>query len=510
MIEDFRRRQDDEDVVTDVCIIGAGAAGITIASALAGSDLRCCVLESGGIDFEADIQSLADVEQSGVNDGRACRLRYFGGSTNHWGGWCAPLNPVDFEARPWVPHSGWPIDSGELDSYYAAAQAICGLGPFGYAIDDLSGDSREFRKFHSAKVTTRFYHFSSPPTRFGTAYATALRNAGNVRVLLNANVTHLEANDDASAVEAARVRTLDGATGRVQARHFVVACGAIENARLLMLSNATEKQGLGNGNGLVGRYFMQHPHVPCASVLTTDRAQAARLFEIFQKGSFNVRASIGPSAAQQRKNQILNCSATVDDTPDPATGYGALRHIWRDIRRGDWPSELGEKLRAVISDLDSMTSGPKWMTLYMRSEQAPNPDSRVALGETSDRLGLRKAAVNWQLADVDKRTVLVASRLIGEEFARSGIGRVRLPDWLTAADASWPRELWGGCHHMGTTRMSDSPKTGVVDRNCRMQTVRNAFIAGSSVFPTCGYANPTLTIVALAVRLADHLKTLYR
>jgi hypothetical protein len=245
-------------------------------------------------------------------------------------------------------------------------------------------------------------------------------------------------------------------------------------------------------------------------VATADRAQADRLFVAFRSNGFDRRASVGPSAALQRRHEILNCSATLDPSPDPATGYGGLRHIWRDLRAGQWPAELGENLWRVISDLDSMASAGNWMSLYMRSEQAPDPDSRVTLSESRDRLGLRKAVVDWRLADIDKRTVLVAAKLIGEEFARSGFGRLRLPDWLVTPDAPWPHELWGGCHHMGTTRMSDSSSTGVVDRNCRMHTVGNVYVAGSSVYPTAGYANPTLTIVALALRLADHLKAVLR
>ncbi len=508
MIEDFRHSDNTEDIVTDVCIIGAGAAGITLALSLVDSSLQCCVLESGGMDFDADIQALGDVEQSYSDNGYECHLRHFGGATNHWGGWCAPLNQVDFDTRSWVPHSGWPIDRNELKPYYAAAQTICGLDSYGYAINNISDDNRDFRTFNNEKITTRFYQFSVPPKRFGLAYGSILEKAGNVRIFLNANVTHLEANKDATAVKTARVRTLDGTTGRVLARHFIVACGGIQNARLLLLSNDIEKPGLGNSNDLVGRYFMQHPHTPCASLLTADRDAVTHLFGSFRKNGSTVRASLGPSAIEQRKDHILNCSATLDRTPDPVSGYGALRYLWRDMKRGKWPDELGQKLWTVISDLDSVSSSVDRMTLYMRSEQAPNPDSRVLLGRSRDQLGLRKAKTDWRLTSLDKRTVYTASRLIGEELARLKTGRIKLPDWLTAGDESWSGELWGGCHHMGTTRMSASPGTGIVDRNCRMHTVHNVFIAGSSVFPTCGYANPTLTIVALTLRLADHLKTL--
>ena len=509
MIRDFRHYNDAFELEADVCIVGAGAAGITLALSLAGSGLRCCVLESGGRNFDAAIQSLGDVEQNDSDNGYQCHLRYLGGATNHWGGWCAPLNPLDFEPRPWVPESGWPIGADELKPYYTAAQAICGLSSLGYSTDELSGDSRDFRPFNTSRMTTRFYQFSKPPKRFGSAYGPSLEKERDVDIFLHANVTHLQASKDASSVNAAMVRTLEGKTGRVLARHFVVACGGIQNARLLLLSDKTQEQGLGNSNGLLGRYFMQHPHAPVASILTNDPDAVTRLFDRFTRNSFTVRASLGPSAAQQRQERILNCSATIDRTADPVSGYGALRTIWRDLKRGKWPEDISEKLRTVISDLDSLTSAPNWLSLYMRSEQSPNSDSRVTLSDSRDGLGLRKAKVEWQLNELDKRTVYTAARVIGEELARTKVGRVRLADWLTKKDPDWPQDLWGGCHHMGTTRMSNSPDSGVVNPDCRMHTVDNVFIAGSSVFPTSGYANPTLTITALALRLAEHIRTLY-
>ena len=508
MIEDFRQLHDAEAVVADVCIIGAGAAGITLALSLAESNLRCCVLESGGMNFDPEIQSLGHVKQGESDDLNGCYLRYFGGATNHWAGWCAPLSTQDFETRPWIPHSGWPITRDELDSYYANAQSICGLGPLGYSLAELSDESHDFQLFNSAKITTNFYQFSAGPKHFGQAYEPALRNASNIRVLLYANVTHLEANKDATAVNAAKILTLDGKSGRVFSRYFIIACGGIQNARLLLLSNEIAKSGLGNDDGLVGRYFMQHPHVPCASLLTSESDTVNHLFSRYQKNGFTVRASLGPSAEQQRQDRILSCSATISNKPDPVSGYGALRHIWHDVKDGKWPDELGARLWTVISDLDSVTSASSWMTLFMRSEQSPNPDSRVLLSNTRDKLGLPEAKIEWQLTNMDKRTVYVASRLLGEELARLKVGRVKLPDWLMAKNDSWIPELWGGCHLMGTTRMSESPENGIVDRNCRMHSVDNVFIAGSSVFPTSGYVNPTLTIVALALRLADHIKTL--
>ena len=491
---------------TDVCIIGAGAAGITLARSLASTGVQCLLLESGDFQLDVDTQTLADAEHTGLTSSRVCRLRYFGGTTNHWGGWCAPLNEEDFAERAWVPDSGWPISYSQLDTYYPAAQALCELGPFRYTAEALSSEQRDFTRFDTDQLTARFYQFSDPPTRFGTAYREDLQSASNITLLLQANVVELEADASVTRVRAAKLRALDGSVGEVRAKRFVLACGAVENARLLLLSNSAEPAGLGNRNGLVGRYFMQHPHVAAATLLTREADLLEPLFARHAVGAAKVRASLSPSAAVQAERRLLNCAATLDRTPDPVTGYGALRYIWRDIRNGQWPEDLGLRMRRAFGDPGSMADSDKLMTLYMRSEQAPNPDSRITLSDEVDALGLRRARIDWQLSETDKRTIAEGAKAIGESLSGMGLGSVRLAPWLQNADANWPAELWGGCHHMGTTRMSRTAESGVVDEQCRVHNIDNLYVAGSSVFPTAGYANPTLTIVALALRLAEHLR----
>ncbi len=491
---------------TDVCIIGAGAAGITLARELANTDVQCLLLESGDFELDVDTQRLADAEQAGLQSNRVCRLRYFGGTTNHWGGWCAPLNEQDFAERAWVPYSGWPISFSDVEKYYPAAQAICELGAYRYTPQALSTNERDFARFSTERLTARFYQFSDPPTRFGATYRDELKAASNITLLLQANVISLEADADADHVHAAKLRALDGSIGEVRARRFVLACGAVENARLLLLSNGVEPGGLGNRNGLVGRYFMQHPHLAAATLQTGEVDALEFLFAKHTAGDATVRASLSPSAAEQAERRMLNCAATLDRTPDPVTGYGALRYVWRDLRKGQWPEDLAARIRRALGDPSSIADSDQLMTLYMRSEQAPHPDSRVTLSDAVDALGLRRARIDWRLTDTDRRTIAEGAEAIGDALSDMGLGRVRLAPWLLEANADWPTELWGGCHHMGTTRMSHTAESGVVDQQCRVHGVDNLYVAGSSVFPTGGYANPTLTIVALALRLAEHLR----
>lgn len=514
VLVDFRTDEAGSDISCDVCIIGAGAAGITLACALIDSGIQVCLLESGGLEYSPDIQSLYEGEGVGLENASptGCRLRYFGGSTNHWAGWCAPLRDIDFESRPWIPNSGWAIRRSDLSEYYEKAQDICQIGSLGYARNTLMDDDHHFPPFSSDKIDIRFFRFS-PPTRFGQVYREKLSKAKNVKVFLYANTTLLETNKTASEVRRVRLQSLEGKTGAVSARFIVLACGGMENARLLLLSNRVERAGLGNGSGLVGRYFMQHIEGVAGNILATDEYALAN-FSTYRKRGVDVIAELSLSEKAQKKNEISNSGFTIKRGGRPGPGYNSLRKIWKDVKKGHWPEDFSHRLWTVLTNLGSVgrtvfKEDKSISRLYVRAEPLPNRDSRISLSDSRDVFGLPKIKVNWQLTQFDKRSIIESTHRIAEELGRLDIGRVELADWVTQEDNTWPQPLWGGCHHMGTTRMSNDPATGVVDSNCRMHSVRNLYIAGSSVFPTAGYVPPTLTIVALALRLGDHLKRQY-
>ena len=512
MFVDFRAPEAPQDIRCDLCIIGAGAAGITLACALIDSGIQVCLLESGGFENAADTQALYDGASVGLANASpsGCRLRYFGGTTNHWEGWCAPLQDIDFEARPWIPNSGWPIRKADLDTYYERAQEICQIGSFGLDTNALQDEAHRFPEFAPDKATTRHFRFS-PPTRFGAVYRERLDRATNVQVVLYANTIGLETDETASEVRSVRLRTLQGRSGSVRARIVVLACGGMENARLLLLSNQIEPAGLGNGSGLVGHYFMQHIEGVVGRILAADPEALAQVYSKYANQGVGVRAEISLSEQAQRKHRILGSGFTIDAGAIRGAGYKALRNLWVDLKHGRWPKHFSDKLRTVLTDLGSIGEAlykedQYYAQLYVRAEPVPNAQSRVSLGEERDPFGLPRIKVDWQLSQFDKHSIIEATHRLAEELGRLQLGRIELAEWLTRDDNSWPQPLWGGCHHMGTTRMSDDAKTGVVDRNCRLHSVSNAYVVGSSVFPTAGYVPPTLTIVALALRLADHLK----
>jgi choline dehydrogenase-like flavoprotein len=522
MLVDFRKNE-ARDFHADLCIIGAGAAGITLARAFLGTSTRLCLLESGGLEYDDDVQELYE----GKNIGRpyfeldATRLRYFGGSTNHWAGRSTPLDELDFQHRPWVPHSGWPLTRADLDPYYKKAQPICNLGPYVY--DERVWQSLDVKApypFDPAKLRVQFWQFSKPVARFGEAFHDALAQADNITVVLHANVTNIGINQAGSKVERLDIASLAGQTGVVRARYFVLACGGLENPRLLLVSNSVERAGVANRHDLVGRFFMEHPKGRAGDIVALD---PYRLLDIYRKhfppDSAPYWAAFHPGAALQRDKAILNSSLALYYDPEPGSGAAALLEIRNAHRRGREIHDWGSKIWRVLKDLDVIAAGlyrrqiegkapiasPGVLYFRARGEQAPNPQSRVTLTGERDALGLNRIALDWRLSDIDKRSIAVLTRTLGEEFGRLGLGRIRLADWL-AGDAAWPDDLVGGNHHMGTTRMADDPKQGVVNADGRVHENDNLYIAGSSVFPTGGWAPPTLTIVALALRLADHLK----
>ena len=517
MIEDARRLPEDTLIETDLAIIGAGAAGITLARELAGTNLQICLLESGGLEFEQDTQNL----YRGENGGRwyfpldSARLRYFGGSTNHWGGWCRPLTPIDFEARDWIPHSGWPITRAELDPYYERAQPVTETGPFRYDATAFWEEQvgAKMLPFSRGLITTTFFQYS-PPTRFGTRYRKDIEQAGNVRALLHATVTEIETNAAGAEVTGLRVACLGGPSFRVRARRYILATGAIENARLLLLSNRVQPAGVGNTRDLVGRYFMEHPHLPGVANLVTSRPEAfnAAYTQHLSLADSIVHSALIPTEALLRRERLQHAVFTIGvmdvyTAENLAGATPADERRARDIfnlQRDLGPPRATDHPPAGYNDWPPAGALGANCALGCACEQAPNPDSRVTLAEERDALGSRRARLDWRLTETDKLSLNRIVRAMAEEFGALGLGRVRP---ALSDDADWPGEVLGGYHHMGTTRMADSPEHGVVDANCRVHGVANLYIAGSSVFTTGGASNPTLTLVALALRLADHLRT---
>ncbi len=509
MFTDARTLPDRSAVEADLAVVGGGPAGITLARAFAGSAVDVCLVEAGGLEADPAVQAFYEGESSGIDYPLAAtRLRQFGGSSNHWGGYCRPLDAIDFEARDWVPYSGWPFGIAELAPYYGPASEIVDVAPAEY--EDMAYWSRvsgqQLPESATGRMSMRFVHFS-PPTRFGEKYAAELERAPNVRVLLNASVVNIAAADEGRRVTGLAVRTLNGLTHNIKARHYVIATGGLENARLLLLSNDVVPVGLGNHNDLVGRFFMEHPHVPgfCEVVVADLQRLPAIYRDRIPAHGHNVKAAYNPSAAFLREQRLLNATFMGGVAGEYRSGETAGLGAARSAAHAD----MLQAARRFLADGDGPIEADDteylgvWLGFGCSCEQAPNPDSRVTLSSERDGLGLPRIRLDWRLGEQDRRSLLQHVYSLACEFGALGIGRMVLN---VEDDGLWPESVAGGSHHMGTTRMHDDARQGVVDRNSRVHGVDNLYVAGSSVFPTCGAANPTLTLVALTLRLADHLE----
>lgn len=510
MFIDARNLADGSHIQADLAVIGAGPAGITLAHELRASGLTICLIESGGLEADADVQDLYDGESVGIPYSlTGNRLRFFGGSSNHWGGFCRPLDEIDFEVRDWVPYSGWPFGRSELDPYYEPAAERVQIAPGKFTDEDYwrNETGEPSLALTTGRLDIQFVHYS-PPTRFGQLYRADLEHAPNVTVLLNANVTNIAAYRKGQAVRHLAISTLTGLNHRVVARSYVLATGALENARLLLLSRDHSPAGLGNRHDLVGRFFMEHPHISgFGEIVMTSRSLLPRIYrERVRVGGRGAHAAFKPSADFMRRNKLLNAVfqmgvageyRATDGRPhgDPQR---AAHHV--DMLRASRRFLAGG---SKVLDPDDDSYDGIWLGMGSACEQIPNPDSRVTLSDEVDALGMQRIRLDWRLTEQDRRSYVTHVRSLAMEFGAQNLGRMIMN---IEDDGKWTPEVSGGSHHMGTTRMSDDPRLGVVDRNCRVHGIDNLYVAGSSVFPTSGSANPTLTIVALALRLAQHLK----
>lgn len=531
MFIDARTLAKNTTITADICIVGAGAAGITLAREFIGQSTSVCLLESGGLQLDLDTQALYRGASTGLPylPLEATRLRFFGGTTNHWGGACRPLDEIDFKQRDWVPHSGWPIRRAHLVPYYRRAHDVLQLGPFLYRAEDWTRSDLPCAEFAGTTLRNAVLQ-QSPPVRFGLVYREALRDAPNVHTYLNANVLEIETPDSGRTVRRLRVSSLAHNDFFVSAGAYVLAAGGIETARLLLLSDRFQRQGVGNGSGLVGRYFMDHPIAGWGKAgaiapinlplrFYHDRAKGERTLN-GTSARATVWGFVTPSARTLERERLLNFGIGIRRAPEPdPDSVESVRQFRHSVRQAEWPEEFWTHVRNVVMDFDDVAAhswrkfsdtdkpASKVEIMYW-AEQQPNPASRVYLSNERDVFGQRRVVLDWRLTEQDRRNVRVALQLLAVELGKAGIGRVHIDP--QAMDKDLATFFDGSFHHMGTTRMHTDPKQGVVDANGRMHEVANLYVASSSVFPAVGHANCTLTIVALALRLADHLKEQFK
>jgi choline dehydrogenase-like flavoprotein len=524
----------------DLCLIGAGPAGIVLAEEMRDLGLSVCLMEGGGHTEERRGKALFDGESIGhemiVRHGRH---RGFGGSAQHWGGRMAPLSPIDLEQRPWIAHSGWPIAYADLGPFYERAkQASNFAAPWLGDSESLASVGRTLPPIASEDVVPFVWHYApdqggaTPGARFrlgkrrnfdwGKAHLDRFRAARDIHLIVHANLVQLVPASEGDRIEEARFRSLNRREIAVKARAFVTCCGGLETPRILLHLDESLENGL-HGRANLGRFFMQHPRGTILEI-AANREQASRLagsFGAFPRrahGKLQYEIGFALSETAQRRHGLLNASASLYFMPGETSAWEAAKRLRGAMRGANalavrdvghvaqgvftaWPQLWGR----FVSGAPSIARGGAAQIL-VDLEQMPSRDSRLSLSQSRDALGIRRLVVDWRLSSAERRTSRFFADAIAAEIVRLGLGEPRLPLWLHDDAAAGPPALSGNYHFIGAARMAASTADGVVDADARVFGQDNLFVTGSAIFPTGGHANPTLTILALAIRLADHLK----
>lgn len=548
MIADLDNTQDADALRGyDLCVIGSGPAGMTLVQELRGSGLRICVLESGVRKPTRHGDRLREVSSDGMPIKDYSRERVFGGASTTWSGLSSPYDEIDTGARPELGREAWPIERSELEALYRAASeryrfAPVALFEFG-GFDGLRGKGPLQPDWRD--VEEKVFLAASDPQNFGAEWVGAFDDEG-IDLWLDATVLQLEGESGASRIHGATVRTRSGREFRVQARAYVVACGGIENARLLLVSTGLDDRGLGNAHDQVGRCFMNHPKnyrgilhlaAPVEDApywfgclyrgyagygglrLRTDLMRErgwlnsyVRLEPLFPWTDnpgiealvtmLNASKGLLKAWKKRKQDEVVNLrdySETGDDSDLKNTRKGFLD--WIQLA-GIVLLHLPGVLHYLLYRLTPLK--PKIRRARVRNfmEMEPDPENRVVLRGTGGPYDQPMAHVHHRCTDRDRASLLALHEVLALELELNGMGRLESD---LAETGPWPITQ-DASHHMGTTRMGLNPESSVVDPDLRIHGVDNVWVAGASVFPTSGCANPTYTLVALSIRLAAHLR----
>ncbi len=531
----------------DVCVIGAGPAGIALSLDLSERGFSVLMLESGFMKEDSKTQQLYEGEVA--NDRLHSppdkyRQRRFGGSTAIWGGRCMPFDPLDFETRDHVPHSGWPISYEDLLPYYPRANELSEAGRFSYRAEDALGANvlPLIRGFDSQRVLTNGLERFSCPTHFGSRYAKQLRLAPYVKVLLGANCTGIRLQPQGHAVRTVDVTTLAGTRFSATCRATVLAVGGLETARLLLASRDVAPEGIGNFHDVVGRYYMCHIAGNVGRLTIQGSTENVRHgYELAPEGIY-CRRRLAVAPAEQRRLGLANAVARLHfpRITDPVHRNGVLSGLFlarrlisyeygKRLNDGNCATTAADYARHLLNvatdPVDTTAFLMHWLShrslaerkfpsvilrnrtnrfsLEMHGEQIPQAQSRVMLSDKVDALGMPQLHIDWRYSPADIDSMRGTLDVLSQEFVASGVARFEydaenLEEDLTRFGA------YGG-HHIGTTRMGIDERTSVVNAECQVHSVPNLFVAGSAVFPTSSQANPTLTLIALSLRLGHTL-----
>lgn len=513
---------------TDICIVGSGATGLTCAAEFRESEHNVILLEAGNIEFN----ELADDCHKGYIDGkfhegfRYARERIFGGTTTKWGGQLLEFLEEDFHQRGWVNNSGWPIKFRDLEHYYKRAYKLLGINFF----DNLNFDPWEYLGLKKVKFSQKSLDFKASRyvkvPNFGISIYELIKSKKNIQIFQNAAAVEINLDDKLSEVVSLTIKSLQGKTGKVYAKKFILAHGCLEIPRLLLNSNKEIKCGIGNENDNVGRYFQDHIAAIVGILIPKNNKLIKENFNSFllNKIKYMPRLFVNPDFAERKKKLhstiqlIYSKNYLIDESNINLNTYKQIYKNIREKKKLNQPFfqliRLLIKLPSILPDIyvlifKKRISQPrsKFIWIECHSEQEPLRESRITLDPNKkDILGMNRIHLDWKINEKTYETIKQTSELIKSEFEQRGIGEVLLDDWIEKYNSNWRSHVGDVYHQSGTTRMSEKAKNGVVDTNLKLFNHPNLFVAGSSVFPTSSAANPTFTAIALSIRLCDHIK----
>ncbi|MEM6614118.1 MAG: GMC family oxidoreductase [Cyanobacteria bacterium P01_C01_bin.72] len=546
MIIDGRSISEHQQLKTEICIVGGGPAGITIANEFINTRFDIVLVESGGLKFQPTTQALSagkvvSIKQSDLKNSRR---RQVGGNAHVWNapisqktpGWrCLPLESWDFESKDWIAHSGWPFNRQDLEPYYQRAHQICGLNKFNYAVEDWQQPD-SLPLFTSSRCLETTVSQFARSSIFTSYYPQKIQRADNIRILINSTVLRVKtsamAHNMSSHVTNLDVASSKGSKFAISAKMFILAAGGIENARLLLLSNEHSPSGLGNQHDLVGRFFMDHPRFNLGLFIPFSRQffNRSQLYDIHRVNGSCILGAIGLKTELLIKEKLPNHG--IHFYPTYHGHLAQAKVSWETIKnylsQAKIPHKTAHHIHNIIRGHKYVTDVIYWkiwrllsnqklgiwsflpqektrfsaLRLTCQLEQMPIASNRLTLTPEQDYFSQNKIELHWQLSDREIEAISKITTIVERELNYSQLGYFQ----AAAQPLNLDFEQLTGYHHLGTTRMHSNPKHGVVDADCRLHGVNNLFIAGSSVFPTGGYANPTLTIIALAIKLADKIK----
>ena len=514
MIRDLETTQPKAVAPYDLCIVGSGAAGILLALELLPTGKRILMLEGGGNDLEDRSQDpyrseVVGLTHRGIHTGR---FRAKGGTTTKWGGQILEFDARDFEVRDAVPESGWPFPKSELTPFYPRSLEGVGLG------NVTRDDAAVWREIGLEQPRFEGFepYFSRwlPDPLMARVHRKALEESPNLDLWLHATV--VEILFDGERAKAVRARTLTGVEATFEATNFVFALGAIESSRFFLQPRA---EGLPwNRSGLLGKHYQDHIDVNAADVTPKNPKRFHQLFDnVFSRGfKYHPKIRLAPSI--QKEKGTLNVAATMYFVSDVDEELARLKVTAKNILRGHLRDVTASDLAHTLRNLPLLLRqvyrygvqhrayNPPTATIKLRvhCEQQPDSPSTITLSDEKDALGLYRTRLDWQITDTELATIRTC--VLEAQRALADVALVTPDPKLLSGEPSFRLQCDDSNHHMGGMRMAVSPDEGVVDPNLRLHGTSNVYVCSSAVFPTSSFSNPTHTLLALAARLAAHLK----